>query len=150
MIKYAEIAAAVLTAAAVVSILIVAYNPNSPPTPPKIPAKDYFAFSDLGAEYEAINGTDRMIKIKFLHLTLTPVGGNATGLHLEVSGYTDPLDYYYPEITNGTSISIEVTLQSMRLVTKTGTTFPVPIRVYCKESEGIVTLQIPETNVLPL
>ena len=150
MIKYAEIAAAVLIVAAAVSILITAYNPNSPPTPPKVPAKDYFTFSDLGAEYEAINGTDKMIKIRFLHLTLTPIGGNATDLHLEVSGYTDPLDYYYPEITNGTSKSIEVTLRSMRLVTKTGTTFPVPIRVYCTESEGYVTLQIPETNVIPL
>ena len=150
MIKYAEIAVAVLIVVAVVSILITAYNPNSPPNPPKVPAKDYFAFSDLGAEYEAVNGTDRMIKIKFLYLTLTPVGGNATDLHLEVSGYTDPLDYYYPEITNGTPKSIEVTLQSMRLVTKSGTTFPVPIRVYCAESEGYVTLEIPEANVFPL
>lgn len=152
MIKYAEIAATVLIVAAVVSILITALNPNSPPTQSKVPATDYFAFSDLGAEYVAINGTDEMIKIKFVHLTLTPVGGNATGLHLEVSGFTDPLaaDLYYPEITNGTSKSIEVTLRSMRLIKKTGTTFPLPIRLYCKESEGYVTLQIPEANVFAL
>ena len=150
MIKYAEIAAAVLIVAAAVSMLIIFYNPNSPPTEPKVPAKDYFAFSDLGAEYLAINGTDKIIKIKFLYLTLTPVGGNATDLHLELSGYTDPLDYYYPEIINGTSKPIEVTLQSMRQVTKTGTTFPLQIRVYCKESEGYVTLQIPEANLFAL
>jgi hypothetical protein len=152
MLKYAEIAAAVLIVVAVVSILILAYNPNSPPTPSKVPATDYFAFSDLGAEYEPINGTDEMIKIKFLYLTLTPVGGNATGLHLEVSGYTDPLDadLYYPIVTNGTSKPIEVTFQYVRVTTKTGTTFPLKIRVYCEESEGYVTLQIPEANVFPL
>jgi hypothetical protein len=150
MIKYAEIAAAVLIVAAVVSLLIAFYNPNSPPPQPKVPATDYFAFSDLGAEYFALNGTDKIIRIKYLYLTLTPVGGNATDLHLEVSGITDPLDYYYPEITNGTSKPIEVTLQSGRQVTKTGTTFPLSIRLYCKESEGYVTLQIPEANVWPL
>ncbi len=150
MIKYTEIAAAVLIVAAVVSMLIIFYNPNAPPTQPKVPAKDYFAFSDLGAEYFALNGTDKIIRIKFLYLTLTPVGGNATGLHLEVSGYTKPEDYYYPEITNGTSKPIEVTLQKERQVTKTGTTFPLQIRVYCAESEGYVTLQIPEANVWPL
>lgn len=152
MIKYAEIAAAALIVAAVISMLIVFYNPNSPPTQSKVPATDYFEFSDLGAEYFAIDGTDKMIKIKFVYLTLTPVGGNATDLHLDMSGYTDPLaaDLYYPEITNGTSKSIEVTLQSMRLVRKTGTTFPLQIGVYCKESEGYVTLQIPEANVWQL
>ena len=152
MIRNAEIAGAILIVVAVVAVLILYYNPYSPTTPPKIPATDYFAFSDLGAEYQAVAGTDEVIRIKYLYVRLTPVGGNATNFHLEISGYTDPLDanLYYPLITNGTSEMIEAVLKYPRQTTKTGTTFPLRVRLYCDESEGYVTLQIPETNVYPL
>jgi hypothetical protein len=83
---------------------------------------------------------------------MTPVGGNATNLHLEVGGFTDPLDanLYWPKMLNGTSESVEVSLASERLITKTGTTYPIRIRVYCDEAEGDVTLQIPEDRIYPI
>ena len=150
--KYAKILAAILLIAAIASILIFVYNPNAPAQKPKLPAVDYFVFTELSAEYVPVEGTDKIIKVTFFHLNMTPVGGNATNLHLEVGGYTDPLDanLYWPKIVNGTSESVEVSLVGERLITKTGTTYPIRIRVYCDEAEGYVTLQIPENMVFPI
>jgi hypothetical protein len=150
-IKYAK-TLAVLLIAAIASILIFTYNPSAPAQKPKLPAVDYFAFTELTAEYVPVGNTDKMIKVTFFHLNMTPVGGNATNLHLEVGGFTDPLDanLYWPRIMNGTSESVEVSLVSERLVTKAGTMYPIEIRVYCEEAEGYVTLQIPEDKVFPI
>jgi hypothetical protein len=153
-IKYAKILTAILLIAAIASILIFVfvYNPNAPAQKPKLPAVDYFVFTELTAEYVPVGNTDKMIKVTFFHLNMTPVGGNATNLHLEVGGYTDPLDanLYWPKIVNGTSESVEVSLVGERLITKTGTTYPIRIRLYCDEAEGYVTLQIPENMVFPI
>jgi len=151
IIKYAKILAFLLIAAIASILIVVYYNPNAPAQKPKLPAVDYFVFTELTAEYIPVEGTNKMIKVTFFHLNMTPVGGNATNLHLEVGGYTDPLDanLYWPKMMNGTSESVEVSLVSARLVTKTGTTYPIRIRVYCDEAEGYVTLQIPEDSVFP-
>ena len=151
-IKYAKILTAILLIAAIASILIFVYNPNAPAQKPKLPAVDYFTFTELTAEYDPVDAENKRIKVTFFHLNMTPAGGNATNLHLEVGGYTDPLDanLYWPKIVNGTSESVEVSLVGERLVTKTGTTYPIRIRVYCDEAEGYVTLQIPENMVFPI
>jgi hypothetical protein len=79
---------------------------------------------------------------------VTPVGGNATSFHIDPGGNTDPIDYYYPEIKNGTKQTIEVALTSAVQGIKNGTTYPFTIFVYCDEAEGDVTLQIPEGSVI--
>ena len=151
-IKYAKILTAILLIAAIASILIFVYNPNAPAQKTKLPAVDYFVFTELTAEYVPVDNENKMIKVTFFHLNMTPVGGNATNLHLEVGGFTDPLDanLYWPKMMNGTSESVEVSLSSQRLITKTGTTYPIRISVYCDEAEGDVTLQIPENMVFPI
>jgi hypothetical protein len=150
--RYAEIAVVVLLIAGLVTVAIVFYNPNAPPEPKKPKAADYFAFSDLGAETEtgAGNATP-VIRIKTLYLAVTPVGGNATSFHIDPGGNTDPVDYYYPEIKNGTKQTIEVTLTSAVQSIKNGTTYPFKIKVYCAETDDNaqdVTLQIPEGSVI--
>lgn len=151
-IKYAKILAVFLTALIVSILIFVYYNPNAPAQKPKLPPEDYFTFTELTAEYVPVDAENKRIKVTFFHINLTPVGGNATNLHLEVGGFTDPLDanLYWPKMMNGTSESVEVSLVSERLVTKTGTTYPIRIRVYCDEAEGYVTLQIPEDSVFPI
>lgn len=146
-IRYVEIAAVVLLIVAVASVAVISYNPSNPAEKPKLKAENYFAFSELGADYESVNGTDKIIKVKTLYLTVTPIGGNATSFHIDPGGNTDPLNYYYPEIMNGTSEQMEVQIQNAVMSSKTGTTFPMKIFVYSAEAEGYVTLQIPETNV---
>jgi hypothetical protein len=113
----------------------------------RLKASDYFAFSELGAEYESINGTENIVKIRTLHFAVTPVGGNATEFHIDPGGHTDPVEYYYPIIENGTSQAIDVQLAEAVLCTKNGTTFPFELFVYCAEAEGDVTLQIPQENM---
>jgi hypothetical protein len=148
--RYVEIAAIVLMITAIASVAVLTYNPNTPPEKPKLKAVDYFAFSGLGAEYESVANTDRIIKISVVYLTVTPIGGNATSFHIDPGGYTDPLDYWYPEIKNGTSQVMEVQLSQQVSSTKNGTIYPMKIFVYCSEAEGYVTLQIPETSVFPV
>jgi hypothetical protein len=150
MVKYAEICAAVLLIALAAWALVIAYNPNAPVEKPKLKSSDYFAFSDLGALGESVNGTDDVVKLKVLYLTVTPIGGNATNVYLDPGAYTELDDYFYPEIMNGTAKSIEVRLGKSLMSTKEGTTFPVEIRIYCNEAEGYITLQIPETSVFGL
>lgn len=148
--RYIEIVAIVLMITAIASVAILVYNPNTSPEKPKLKAVDYFAFSDLGAQYQIVANTDRIIKISVVYLTVTPIEGNATSFHIDPGGYTDPIQYYYPEIKNGTSQAIEVQLSQQVSSTKSGTTYPMKIFVYCAEAEGYVTLQIPETSVFPM
>jgi hypothetical protein len=115
----------------------------------RLRASDYFAFSDLGAEYETISNNTQIIRIKNLYLAVTPIGGNATNFHIDPGGKTDPIDYFYPEIVNGTKQTIQVTLNYAVQSIKNGTTYPFTIRVYCDEAEGSVTLHIPEAFVTP-
>jgi hypothetical protein len=149
-VKYAEIAAVVLVTVALVWVAVTSLNPSPPPEKPKLKAEDYFTFSDLTAEYEPVGNTSEFIRVKTLHLTVTPIGGNATSFHIDPGGLTNPLDYYYPEIRNGTPQDIEVQLQQAVQITKKGSVYPMKIFVYCSEAEGNVTLQIPETSVFPL
>jgi hypothetical protein len=146
MLKYAEITAAVLLIIAVAATLIIFYNPNPPTVKPKLEATEYFSFSDLGAEYESVTGTNSVIRIKTLYMTLTPVKGNATNVNLFPPGYTDATSTAAFDIENGTSKSFEIPLQSAYQSIKTGTTYPVKIKISSDQAAGYVTLQIPENN----
>ena len=150
IIKYVEICAAVLLIAAIVWMLVTAYNPNAPIDKPKPEASAYFAFSDLGAIAQPFNGTTDVVKLKEVDFKLTPIGGNATNVQLDPGGDTALEDYFYPKITNGTAQEIDVKLGKSVESTKEGTTFPIEIHVYCVEAEGYVTLQIPETSIFHL
>jgi hypothetical protein len=135
MMKYAEIAVVVLLIAAIVTVAIIMY--------PHPKASDYFVFSDLEAEYESsVVSSTQTINIKRLNLTVMPIGGNATNFTINPGGNTDPLDYYYPQIKNGTKQTIEVALNSPVQSIENGTTYPFTIFVHCDEIEGNVTLQI--------
>jgi len=146
-LKYAEIAAAALLIAAVVIALVIFYNPNPPAVNPKAEATDYFSFSDLGAEYLSVTGTNSVIRVKVLHLTITPVKGNATNVTLFPAGYTSALDYFLEDIANGTSRTVEVPLQSAVQSVKNGTTFPFKLKINSDQAAGYVMLQIPEDRV---
>ena len=145
-IGYVKIALAALLIVAIVSAAVIYYNPNNPPKPPKPEATDFFRFTDFGAEAESVNGTDRIVKLRTVHFGVTPVGGNATEFNINPGGRTDPLDYYFPRIDNGTIQYIDVTLNDPVLSTRNETTltFPIKILVYCMQAEGAVTLQIPQ------
>jgi hypothetical protein len=148
--KYAEIAAVVLTIVIVASLLIIFYNPTEN-KPPKAAASDYFVFSNLEALYEAINGTEDIIKMKTISFEMTPVKGNATNLVFNrLTGYTDPLNYYWKILENGTSTAVELQLQTRILATKNGTSFPVKLSIWCDQAEGEVILQVPQENIYVL
>jgi len=135
MMKYAEISVVVLLIVALVAVAIVMY--------PRTKASDYFAFSDVEAEYESsVGSATPTINVQRLNLTVMPIGGDATNFTINPGGNTDPLDYYYSEIKNGTEQTIEVTLNSPVQSIKNGTTYPFTIFVHCDEIEGNVTLQI--------
>jgi hypothetical protein len=146
-IKYVEILLVVLLVVAIASALVIYYNPSLPPEKPKLKATDYFAFTELSAEYESVNGTINVVKLKTIHFAIMPVGGNATEFHVDPGGATDPIDYYYPRIENGTSQVIDVTLVQEVLSTKNGDTYPFKLFVYCAQAEGYVTLKIPQTSM---
>lgn len=148
MMKYAEIALAVLLIAVVIAAAVIYYNPSTPSEPPKLKAVDFFVFTDLGAEAESIANSSTVLKLQKLYLTVIPIGGNATEFHIDPGGNTDPTEFYEPRIDNGTSHVIEATLTAGVQSTRNGSTYPVKIFVYCAEAEGYVTLQIPEENVL--
>jgi hypothetical protein len=147
MLKYAEIAVAALLIAAVVIALVIFYSPNPPAVNPKAEATDYFSFSDLGAEYQSVTGTNSVIRVKVLYLTITPVKGNATNVTLFPTGYTSALDYFLEDIANGTSRTVEVSLQSAVQSVKNGTTFPFRLKINSDQAAGYVMLQIPEDRV---
>ena len=136
MMKYIKIAVGVLLIAALVTAAIIMY--------PRPQVSNYFAFSDVEAEYEVSAGaaTTETINIKRLNVTVMPIGGDATNFTINPGGNTDPLDYYYPEIKNGTEQTIEVTLNSPVRSIKKGNTYPFTVFVHCDEVEGNVTLQI--------
>jgi len=147
-VKYLEVASAILLTVAIVSALVIWYNPNAPRIQ-KALATDYFAFSDITALYESFANTDEIIKIRQLFFDMTPVGGNATNVHIDPSGITDPVDYTWSKITNGTSEPVEIILTSPVQSVKNGTMFPIKVKVYSDQAEGYVTLQIPEDHVFP-
>jgi len=135
MMKYAKIAVVVVLIAALITVAIVMY--------PGPKASDYFAFSDVEAEYESLVGrTTDIINVRGLNLTVMPIGGDASNFTINPGGNTDPRDYYYPEIKNGTKQTIRVTLNSTVQSIKFEKTYPFTIFVHCDEIEGNVTLQI--------
>jgi hypothetical protein len=149
-LKYTEITAAVLLIIAVAAALIIYYNPN-PPTVTKPEATEYFSFSDLGAlyEYKNVTGTNSVIRIKELIMTLTPVKGNATNVNIFPPGYTGPENTAALSIENGTSKSFDMALQLAYQSIKNGTTYPVKIKISSDQAAGYVTLQIPENSTGP-
>jgi len=147
ILKYVKIGAAAVLIAAVAIAAIIAYNSSAPSKKPKEPASTYFTFSDLGAEFERVGvNVTNVIKVTSVHMVMTPIKGNATSVHIEAGGYTNPADYWYEKMENGTSTIIDVVLQSPIISTKNGTFFPVKMRIYSNEAEGDVILQIPENN----
>jgi len=146
-IKYLEVAAAIVLFVAIVSALVIWYNPNAPPPIPKAPATEYFAFSDIAALAERYANTDKIIRIKQLYFNIIPIGGNATNVHINPFGNTDPINYYWGKITNGTSEAVEIMLNSAVQSVKKGTMFPIRVEIYSDQAEGYVTLEIPEDSV---
>lgn len=135
MVKYAQIAVAFLLIAALVTVAIVMY--------PRPTASDYFTFSDLEAEYESpVGSATQTINVKRLNFTVMPIRGNATNFTIDPGGSTDPRDYYYSEIKNGTKQTMNVRLNTPVQSIKNGTTYPFTLFVHCDQIEGNITLQI--------
>ncbi len=135
MMNYAKNAALVLLVVALVIVAVIMY--------PRPTASDYFAFSGVEAEYErSVGSATQAINIKRLNLTVMPIRGDASNFTLNPGGDTDPLDYYYAEIKNGTKKAMEIALNNPVESIGNGTTYPFTVFVHCDQIEGNVTLQI--------
>jgi hypothetical protein len=96
----------------------------------------------------AVPDSNTIIRISLLYFNLTATGGAAHHVVIFAQGMTAPEDYYYDEILNGTTVSLEVQFKYHVQSTKQEAGFPIDIRIYSDEAEGYVTLFIPESNVI--
>jgi hypothetical protein len=132
--------------ALIVIWIIFYYNPQTN----KKSLTEYFGFSEISALATAVPGTNNtVIRISLLYFELTPIGGDAHNVVVFVQGMTDPTDYYYPEILNGTAQPQEINLQSAIQTVKQEAGFPVKVKIRSDETgEGNITLYIPEEEVI--
>jgi hypothetical protein len=127
----------------IVVLVVVTYNPGG--QTPKIPASEYFSFSDIAAH--ANYQRDDVIRIDLMQFYLTPIGGDAHQVIIFLEGNYNPLDWYQPEILNGTKTNFETQLpQSIQLRDsedgKIDNVYPMQIRVRSAEAEGYVTVNV--------
>ena len=137
--------------ALIVALVLVTYQPEG--QTPKIPASEYFSFSDAAAH--ANYHRDDVIRIDIIQFFLTPVGGDAHNVIIFFEGNYNPLDWYYPEILNGTKTNFETQLPVPIELRdsddgKIDNVYPMEIRVYSSEAEGYVTVNVVDPIFGPL
>lgn len=138
-----------LAGIAFIIALSVAYYLSIKPVQLKQSSK-YFRFSDIYATASAATpGSNATILINELTFNLTPVEGDAHDVVIFTSGMTSPQDYYYPQMSNGTSTFVDIPFQYHILSRKQAGGYPIRInKLYCDEATGNVTIVIPENNVI--
>ena len=141
--KWALLALLVGFALIVALSIMVYHGPEASPSPSP---DQYFGFSDEAAYAE--NASGRAIKILVLHFNLTAVGGDANHLVIFADGMMDPNDYYYPKVSNGTTLAVEITFTYPIISTKGDRGFPVAVKLSCDETVGKVTVYVPEEDVI--
>jgi len=148
-VKYASITAAVLLIIVIVSLLLFTLNQMNHPPPTKKSPGEVFIFTPQGAEAENKTNDNKIILLRTIYFIMTPYAGDVTNVHLEPGGNTDPLNYFYTEIKNGTAIDVQIDLAEKILSIRNATTntYPYRIRVYSDQTDDYITLQIPENSV---
>jgi hypothetical protein len=124
-------------------LILATYRPEG--QTPKIPASEYFSFSDVFAH--ANYQRDDVIRIDMMQFFITPVGGDAHYVVIFVEGNYNPLDWYQPEMLNGTKVNFETQLPDPIQLRdsddgKIDDVYPMEIRVRSDEAEGYVTVNV--------
>ncbi|MEM0006918.1 MAG: hypothetical protein QXR89_01445 [Candidatus Bathyarchaeia archaeon] len=103
--------------------------------PPKEDPNKYFQFLSAEAQGEKIAGSATALKIQYLTFILKPVMGDAHDVVIFAEGMTNPGDYWYGEIKNGTETRIEIQFSSPIRVTKQpGDLYLLEIEIYSSET----------------
>lgn len=69
-------------------------------------------------------------------------------LALFAQGMANPSDYYWLEITNGTTVNVEIEFPYAIRSVMQENGFPVTLRIYSDEAEGNITLFIKESSII--
>ena len=127
----------------IVVLVLATYQPEG--QTPKIPASEYFSFSEVFAH--ANYQRDDVIRIDMMQFFITAVGGDAHYVVVFVEGNYNPLDWYQPEMLNGTKVNFETQLPDPIQLRdsadgKIDNVYPMEIRVRSGEAEGYVTVNV--------
>lgn len=135
-----------LTATVLVALVVMALLNQQSIT--AYSASEYFAFTEISAVGRSISqNNNNSILIQLLFFELTPIKGDAH--HVVIfAGMTDPQEYAYDQILNGTKMSVEIQLGHGISSRKQIAGYPIRIRMQSDEAIGYVTLLIPENNII--
>jgi hypothetical protein len=138
------VAVALVVFASVLAASLLTYRGQ--PSPPKKTPDQYFSFTSLAAE--ATNVSSTIVKISTLYFNITAIGGDAHHLNIQPPGMVDPQDYpQYDEAPNGTALPVQLTFPNPVLSAEKAQGFPINIKLYSDEAEGMITLYIPASDV---
>jgi hypothetical protein len=103
-------------------------------TPKQDPNK-YFLFLNAEAQGQKLSGSTTALKIEYLQFNLMPVSGDAHDVVIFTEGMTNPKDYWYPEIKNGTTKSIAIQFAvPIRVIKQPDDTYLIEVEVYSRET----------------
>jgi ABC-type molybdate transport system substrate-binding protein len=133
-----------LTATILVALVVMALLNQQSTT--VYSASEYFTFTDISALGKSLTQNNSTIRIEFLSFEITPFKGNAHHVVIFASGMTDPLNYAYDEILNGTKKSIEIQFAYGITCKRQGAGYSVNVRIQSDEATGQITLLILANN----
>jgi|GEM_PF-3857395 len=129
------IAATITIMATIIIISALNQQTKKETNPPKQDPNKYFLFLNAEAQGQKIQGSATALKIEYLQFNLTPIGGDAHDVVIFAEGMTDPNNYWYQEIKNGTTQPIAIQFGNpIRVIKQPDGTYLIEIEIYSRET----------------
>jgi hypothetical protein len=127
------------------AIFLLVLGANQGTQPEKKNSSEYFAISDVAAMGR---GTNESVLITKLGFDFTPIGGDATEVTLFLEGNTDPEEFFWSRINNGTSqFSGEINPPFPIMCERLPAGWVVQVRIFSHEADGYVNVTIPDHDM---
>ncbi len=142
--KKVVIAATIIIMATIIITSALRQQIRKEENPPKEDPNKYFQFLEAQAQAQKISGSTTALKIEYLQFKLKPVRGDAHDIVIFTEGMTNPGDYWFKEIKNGTEQLIKIQFSlPIRVIKQPGDTYLLTVDVYSMETyKGTHTFQM--------
>ncbi len=142
-------AGVIMAVIAIAALIVINQRPSAPIV--KGDPTEYFTYTNLGVMLETRAPDNTWIRVKELFFDLTPVKGNATNVHVDPGGNTDPLDanLYWEQIANQTTINVDALLKNGVQINRNAQGYyPYKIHVVSDQADGNVFLNLTSNDLV--
>ena len=129
------IAATITIMATIIIISALNQQTKKETNPPKQDPNKYFLFLNAEAQGQKLSSSTIALKIEYLQFNLKPIGGDAHDVVIFAEGMTNPNNYWYQEIKNGTTQPIAIQFGNPIVAKKQPDgTYLIEIEIYSRET----------------